>query len=147
MRYPMQIAQDPIARTAFSLFGINPETAYVELTPEKLVVKEGILFEEQFDLKSLGRAELIPWEWWYLGGLGLRTDFQGTVAPITSPEKVISISLESKRNLFIPLLGPVGLQVPCQKLVFSLRDSDAFLAAFNLGRSSSDGGPTPVTIE
>jgi hypothetical protein len=45
------------------------------------------------------------------------------------------------------LLGPVGLQVPCKKLVFSLKDPDTFLANFNQGRPEVNAGPKSVVIE
>lgn len=145
MRYPMQISQDPLSSLAFPLFNITEENAYVELTSEELIVKESSLFDERFPLTDLGRAELISWEWY--NGLGVRTDFQGTVAPVTSLEKVIAVPVLRERKLFIPLLGPLGLQVPCSKLVFSLRDADTFLTHFNAGRVNPQQGPTSVPIE
>ncbi len=145
MRYPMNIAQDPISNFALSIFNINSNTAYIELTAESLIVKEGNLFEETFELNNLGRAELIPWEWYM--GIGLRTDFQALVAPVTSTEKVVQISLKQSRLLFLPLAGPIGFRVPCTKLAFSLRDVDTFLSNFNAGRVNPDQGPTTVSIE
>lgn len=145
MRYPMNIAQDPIANFVLSIFNVNSNTAYVELTADSLIVKEGHLFEESFDLSNLGRAELIPWEWYM--GVGVRTDFQNLVAAVTSTEKVVAIPLKQSRQLFIPLAEPLGLRVPCTKIAFSLRDADTFLNNFNVGRVNPDQGPTPVPIE
>lgn len=145
MRYPMQISQDPLSSLAFPLFNITEENSYVELTSEDLIIKEGTLFDETFPVSGLGRAELISWEWY--NGLGVRTDFQGTVAPVTSLEKVIAVPLLTEKKLFIPLLGPLGLQVPCNRIVFSLRDADTFLTSFNAGRVNPEQGPTSVPIE
>ena len=145
MRYPMQISQDPLSSLAFPLLSITEENSYVELTSDQLIVKESALFDESFSLSELGRGELISWEWY--SGLGVRTDFQGTVAAITSLEKVIAIPVLQERRLFISLLGPLGLQVPCTKLVFSLRDADTFLTNFNAGRVNPQQGPTSVPIE
>ncbi len=145
MRYPMNIAQDPVSSVALPVFNITSTTAYVELTASALIVKEGSLFEETFDLSNLGRAELIPWEWYM--GIGLHTDFQSTVAPITSMEKVIAIRLNEAKPTFLPLAGPLGFQVPCKRLIFSLRDADTFLTNFNAGRVDPDQGPKTVTIE
>lgn len=55
--------------------------------------------------------------------------------------------LLQEKTLFIPLLGPLGLQVPCKKLVFSLKDPDTFLANFNQGRPEVNGAPKNVVIE
>jgi hypothetical protein len=145
MRYAMQIAQDPVSNVALSLFGINSQTAYVELTDDTLVIREGMLFQETFPLTSLGRAELTTWEWYM--GLGIRTDFQGIVAPITSFEKVIAVSLLQEQKLFIPLLGFLGLQVPCRRIVFSLQNADTFMTTFNAGKVHATDGPTSVEIE
>ncbi len=145
MRYPMQISQDPLSSLAFPLLNITEENSYVELTSDRLIVKESTLFDESFPLSDLGRGELISWEWY--NGLGVRTDFQGTVAVITSLEKVIAIPVLQERRLFISLLGPLGLQVPCDRLVFSLRDADTFLTNFNAGRVNPQQGPTNVPIE
>jgi hypothetical protein len=41
----------------------------------------------------------------------------------------------------------VGLQVPCKKLVFSLKDPDTFLANFNQGRPEVNAGPKNVVID
>jgi hypothetical protein len=106
-------------------------------------VRAGNLFNETFSLGELGRGERFSWPWFY--GLGVRTDFQGLVGAVTSTQGVIAIPLLQEKMLFIPLVGPLGLQVPCKKLVFSLRDPDTFLANFNQERP--DGGPKNVVIE
>jgi hypothetical protein len=140
----MQVASDPITSTLLALFDVTPSTAYVELSEDTLIVKAGNLFRESFPLNNLGRATLSSWEWYM--GLGLRTDLRGTVAPITSLEKVVSIPLESEQMLFLPLLGPLGLRVPCHRLVVSLADPDSFLVTFNAGKSDSSG-PSSIAIE
>ncbi|MGF1575386.1 MAG: hypothetical protein ACFCU9_05490 [Cyanophyceae cyanobacterium] len=145
MRYPMQIAQDPVSSLVFPLFQLNATNAFVEMLPDELRVKAGSLFDERFSLSNLGRAELISWEWYM--GLGLRTDFQGTVAPVTSTEKVIAIPLLQQKLLFLPILGPLGVQVPCRRIVVSLRDVDTFLTSFNAGRVKPEEGPSSISID
>ncbi|WP_017326004.1 hypothetical protein [Synechococcus sp. PCC 7336] len=129
MRFAMQVADDPVSRAMLSLFDVTPSTAYVEITEHELLIREGNLFHESFLLQDLGRAGLDNWNW--LMGLGLHTDFQGTVAPITSPEKVIGIPVATPRSLFLRLAGPLGFQVDCNRLVMSLAEPDSFLVAFN----------------
>jgi hypothetical protein len=145
MRYPMQIAQDPVSSLVLPLFQLNATNAFVEMLPDELRVKAGSLFDERFSLSNLGRAELISWEWYM--GLGLRTDFQGTVAPVTSTEKVIAIPLLQQKLLFLPILGPLGVQVPCRRIVVSLRDVDTFLTSFNAGRVKPEEGPSSISID
>lgn len=145
MRYPMQIAQDPISSLVMPLFQLNATNAFVEMLPDELRIKAGSLFDEKFSLSNLGRAELTTWEWYM--GLGLRTDFQGTVAPVTSTDKVISIPLLQQKLLFLPILSPLGLQVPCRRLVVSLRDVDTFLTSFNAGRVKPEAGPSSISID
>ncbi len=145
MRYPMQIAQDPISSLVMPLFQLNATNAFVEMLPDELRIKAGSLFDEKFSLSNLGRAELTTWEWYM--GLGLRTDFQGTVAPVTSTDKVIAIPLLQQKLLFLPILGPLGLQVPCRRLVVSLRDVDTFLTSFNAGRVKPEEGPSSISID
>lgn len=145
MRYPMQIAQDPVSGLVFPLFQLNASNAFVEVLPDELRVKAGILFDERFSLSNLGRAELTTWEWYM--GLGLRTDFQGTVAPVTSTEKVIGIPLLQPKQLFLPILGSLGVQVTCRRLVISLRDVDTFLTSFNVGRVKPEDGPSSISID
>lgn len=129
MRYAMQVASDPISQAAFTLFDINTETAFVELLEDELLVKEGRLFEAHFPLASLGRASLDAWQWYM--GIGLHTDFQGTVGAIASMEKLVAIPLDVPQKLFLPLAGPLGMQVNCQRLLVSVAEPDAFLIAFN----------------
>ncbi|NJL98912.1 MAG: hypothetical protein HC924_08910 [Synechococcaceae cyanobacterium SM2_3_2] len=145
MRYPMQIAQDPLSSLVLPLFQLNATNAFVEMVPDELRVKAGSLFDERFSLSNLGRAELVSWEWYM--GLGLRTDFQGTVAPVTSTEKVIAIPLLQQKVLFLPILGPLGVQVPCRRIVVSLRDVDTFLTSFNAGRVKPEEGPSSISID
>ncbi len=145
MRYPMQIAQDPISSLVMPLFQLNATNAFVEMLPDELRIKAGSLFDEKFSLSNLGRAELTTWEWYM--GLGLRTDFQGTVAPVTSTDKVISIPLLQQKLLFLPILSPLGLQVTCRRLVVSLRDVDTFLTSFNAGRVKPEEGPSSISID
>ncbi|MEN9203123.1 MAG: hypothetical protein Q6K80_01850 [Thermostichus sp. DG_1_6_bins_120] len=129
MRYYMAIDSNPLSSLSLSLFGVSGESAYVDLLPDKLIVRAGSLFKETFSLGELGQGERFPWPWYY--GVGIRTDFQGLVGPITSTQGVVAIPLLEEKPLFIPLLGPVGLQLPCKKIIFSLRDPDTFLTNFN----------------
>ncbi len=145
MRYYMAIDSNPLASLPLALFGVGSESAYVDLLQDKLIVRAGNLFKETFSLSELGRGERFSWPWFY--GLGVRTDFQGMVGAVTSTQGVVAIPLLQEKNLFIPLLGPLGLQVPCKKLVFSLRDPDTFLANFNQGRPEANAGPKNVAIE
>jgi hypothetical protein len=145
MRYFMQIASDPLSSLSLSLFNVNTSTAYVELTSDSLIVKEGNLFHEKFDLSNLQRAELIPWPWY--AGVGVRSDFQGLVAAVTSCEKVVCIPLLQEKNVFVPILGPVGLQLSCKRLAFSLQDANAFLTHFNADRADPSGAPTQISID
>lgn len=144
MRYPMNVARDPVSAFAFTLVNINESNSYVELTESELIVSEGSAFDETFALSELGRASMSSWEWYM--GLGVRADFQGTVAPITSLEKVVSIPLIEERSLFIPLLGPLGLKVSCKRLVFSLVDPDSFLVTFNANKPDPER-PTSISID
>ncbi len=141
----MHIAQDPVSNLTLGLFNVNSDTAYVELTDQELILSEGNLFKDRFSLDQMGRAERITWEWYM--GLGVRTDFQGLVAPITSLDNVIEIPLLQSKEVFIPILGPLGLQVPCRRLVLSLQDADAFLEEFNQDRVDPNQGPTKVPID
>ena len=145
MRYYMAIDSNPLASLPLALFGVSSEAAYVDLLQDKLIVRAGSLFNETFSLSELGQGERFPWPWYY--GVGVRTDFQGIVGPVTSTQGVIAIPLVQEKPLFIPLLGPVGLQVPCKKLVFSLKDPGTFLANFNQGRPEVNAGPKSVVIE
>ncbi|MGK7908858.1 MAG: hypothetical protein AB4040_16740 [Synechococcus sp.] len=147
MRYSMQLATDPISSTALSLFDVTASTAYVEIHEDELVVQLGNLFKETFPLASLGKAGLDNWEWYM--GLGLRTDFQGTLAPITSFDKVVSIPLEQPQKLFLPILGNLGMQVECKRLVFSVAEPDAFLIALNsaLHEVEEPDAPEPAELD
>ncbi|MGQ9837919.1 MAG: hypothetical protein ACUVRV_08115 [Cyanobacteriota bacterium] len=145
MRYYMAIDSNPLASLLLSSLGISGESAYVDLLQDKLIVRAGNLFKETFSLSELGQGERFPWPWYY--GVGVRTDFQGMVGPVTSTHGVVAIPLLEEKPLFIPLLGPVGLQLPCKKLVFSLKDPDMFLTNFNQGRPDVNGGPKNVVIE
>ena len=147
MRYPMHLATDPISKALLSLFDVTDSTAYVEIHEGELVVHEGNLFKESFPLVSLGKAGLDNWEWYM--GLGVRTDFQGIIAPITSFDKVVSIPVEKPRLLFLPLLGSLGLQVECRRLVFSVEEPDAFSIAFNsaLHEVTEPNSPEPAELD
>lgn len=145
MRYIMYIAQDPISSTLLSLLDISPATAYIEVTEDSLKIKLGRLYEETLPLSNFGRASLSTWDWF--SGLGLRTDFQGTVAPITSFERVVSIPLIQSKTLFLPILGMLGVQVPCKRLVVSLVEPDNFLIAFNANKTEDPMGPSAIKIE
>ncbi len=145
MRYYMAIDSNPLASLLLSVFGVSGESAYVDLLPDKLIVRAGSLFNETFSLSELGRGERFPWPWYY--GVGIRTDFQGIVGPVTSTQGVVAIPLLEEKPLFIPLLGPVGLQVPCKKIVFSLKDPDTFLMNFNQDRPDGNTGIKNVVIE
>ena len=147
MRYSMQLATDPVSRAALSLFNVTSATAYVEIHEDELVVREGNLFQESFPLSSLGKAGLDNWEWYM--GLGVRTDFQGTVAPVTSWDKIVSIPVDKPRSLFLPLLGSLGLQVECRRLILSVAEPDAFLIAFNsaLHEAAEPDAPEPAELD
>ncbi|MEN9253149.1 MAG: hypothetical protein Q6L58_12005, partial [Thermostichales cyanobacterium BF3_bins_165] len=136
---------DPLSKVVTPLLNVSVSTAYVELGETELEVKEGNLFHHTFPLKALGRAERTTWQWYM--GLGLHTDFQGLVAPITSTENLVLIPLLTPTEVFLPLLGPLGLQVTCRRLIVSLVEPDGFLTVFNQGRVDPQAGPTTVTIE
>ncbi len=146
MRFPMQLATDPISGAALSLFDVTSSTSYVDIHGDEVVVQEGNLFRETFPLSCLGKAGLDSWEWYM--GLGVRTDFQGTVAPITSFEKVVSIPLVEPRSLFLRIVGSLGLQVECKRLVLSMAQPDEFLIALNsaLHEVEDPGSPEPAEL-
>ena len=147
MRFSMQLATDPISTAALSLFDVTPSTAYVEIHDREILIQEGNLFRETFPLSSFGKPGLDSWEWYM--GLGIRTDFQGTVAPITSFEKVVSIPLIEPRTLFLRILGSLGLQVDCKRLVLSVAQPDEFLIALNsaLHEVAEPGSPEPAELD
>ncbi|MGK7910345.1 MAG: hypothetical protein AB4050_02520 [Synechococcus sp.] len=147
MRFPMQLATDPISTATLSLFDVTPSTSYVEIHGDEVVIQEGNLFRETFSLSSLGKAGLDSWEWYM--GLGVRTDFQGTVAPITSFDKVVSFPLVEPRSLFLRIVGSLGLQVECKRLVLSMAQPDEFLIAFNsaLHEVADPEAPEPAELD
>ncbi|GAB4216349.1 MAG: hypothetical protein OHK0012_18430 [Synechococcales cyanobacterium] len=145
MRYFMKLADDPLSKLVSPLVNVSASTAYVELSESELEIKEGNLFHHRFPITSLGRAERTTWQWYM--GLGLHTDFQGLVAPITSTDNLILIPLVQPTEVFLPLLGMLGLQVNCRSLIFSLSEADGFLTVFNQGRPDPNAGPTTVMID
>ncbi|MEL7085700.1 MAG: hypothetical protein AAF268_10795 [Cyanobacteria bacterium P01_A01_bin.3] len=146
MRFPMQLAADPVSNAAFSLFEITSSTSYVDIHGDDVIVQVGNLFRETFLLSNVGKAGLDSWEWYM--GLGVRTDFQGTVAPITSFEKVVSFPVLEPRSLFLRIVGSLGLQVECSRLVMSIAQPDEFLIAFNsaLHEVTEPGSPEPAEL-
>jgi len=145
MRFLMKLADDPLSKLVNPLVNLSASTAYIELGETELEIKEGSLFHHCFPLTALGRAERTTWQWYM--GLGLHTDFQGLVAPITSTENLIAIPVLQPTDVFLPLLGPLGLQVTCRRLMLSLVEADSFLTVFNQGRTDPQSGPTTVTID
>jgi hypothetical protein len=145
MRFLMKLADDPVSKLVSPLVNLSASTAYVDLDETKLDVKEGNLFQHSFPLTALGRAERTTWQWYM--GLGLHTDFQGLIAPITSTENLIAIPVLHPTEVFLPLLGPLGLQLTCRRLLISLVEVDGFLTVFNQGRTDPQSGPTTVTID
>ncbi len=102
-------------------FGVTQERAFVQVGERELRVCFGPLFDYRFPLGAVETVATMRWPWW--AGIGPRVDFRGTVAFVGAYENTVEVRFKERQRL--RMLAPL----PCDRLVVSLEDPEAFIAA------------------
>jgi hypothetical protein len=119
MRFPIKITEQFILEPVLHLFGVKPESSYVDIADGKLDVRMGIWFHEEIPLAEVKHLAPSDWPWW--GGLGVKLIPHG-VGVVGSLDGVVLIELAAPRKMRV--LFPVE----ADRLAISIADRDGFLA-------------------
>lgn len=115
------ILVSPAWRPMLRVIGVKPEDAFVELTTEDLHVKFGV-FEQTFPLKAVEAARVTEWPLW--AGIGPRY-VPGTVGLVGTYLNTVVVDFKEQQRW---RMG--RLPLPFHRLYLSMKDPDAFVAAF-----------------
>ena len=102
-------------------FGVTQERAFVQVGERELRVCFGPLFDYRFPLEAVETVAPSRWPLW--AGIGPRVNFRGTVAFVGAYENTVEVRFKERQRM--RMLVPV----PCQRLIVSLEDPEAFMAA------------------
>lgn len=113
------ILVSPAWRRVLRVVGVRPETAYVELGTNELLVKFG-RFEQAFPVDAVEGARTADWPLW--AGIGPRY-LPGTVGFVGTfvNTVVVTFAPPQRFRFMFPL--------PFKRLFLSLKDPDAFITA------------------
>lgn len=118
-RFPILVS--PFWRALLFPFGVTPERAFAAIDDGELHVSFGRLFEHRFPLEAVETVASSRWPLW--AGIGLRTDFRRTVGLVGAYVNTVEVRFKERQRvrMVVPL--------PCERLVLSLEDPEAFIAA------------------
>ena len=120
------IRRAPIWRPLLALFGATAGNSWVAVEPDTVVIQFGRYHLEisRANIEQAGRG---AWPW--IGGIGWRTNFGGTLGLIGSLDGVVRLPLrEPQRRRFF------GIPMRVRDVYVSLEDPAGFLAALRDGR-------------
>lgn len=127
MRFPMSISG--VMRLPFRLFGVRPESAYLELDDDGLQAHFGRI-HERIPLDAI--TGVTPRDWPFYNGLGNKFGPDRGVAWVGSFGGVVRIDFAAPRP--IAVWGPLRAE-RAQCLIISLEDPEGFIAAVERARS------------
>lgn len=118
-RFPILVS--PFWRALLFPFGVTPERAFAAIDDGELRVSFGRLFDHRFPLEAVETVAPSRWPLW--AGIGLRTDFRRTVGLVGAYVNTVEVRFKERQRvrMVVPL--------PCERLVLSLEDPEAFIAA------------------
>lgn len=118
-RFPILVS--PFWRALLFPFGVTPERAFAAIDDGELRVSFGRLFDHRFPLEAVETVTPSRWPLW--AGIGLRTDFRRTVGLVGAYVNTVEVRFKERQRvrMVVPL--------PCERLVLSLEDPEAFIAA------------------
>ena len=118
-RFPILVS--PFWRALLFPFGVTPERAFAAIDDGELRVSFGRLFDHRFPLEAVETVAPSRWPLW--AGIGLRTDFRRTVGLVGAYVNTVEVRFKKRQRvrMVVPL--------PCERLVLSLEDPEAFIAA------------------
>lgn len=121
MRFAIRIAT--AWRPLFALFGFRPESSYVELDDQSLVVSFGTA-KESIPLQKIAGASRRNWPFFY--GLGPKLGPKGGVSYVGSTSDVVEIRLAEPCELNV--WGPFRRK-NARCVTVSIENADAFVDA------------------
>jgi hypothetical protein len=113
------ILVSPAWRPMLRVFGVKPETAFVEVTAHDLHVKFG-RFEQTFPLADVESVKLA--EWPLLAGIGPRY-LPGTVGLVGTYVNTVMVRFATPQRFRFMF------RFPFKRLYLSLKEPEAFIAA------------------
>jgi hypothetical protein len=116
------IRRSPVWKPLLVPLGGTAAGSFVDVTPERVRVRFGFLFDAEFPQAAIATASPFDYPWY--GSVGWRTDFGGTLGLIGAHEGVVQLTLRTPQTM---KLGPFPLKI--KTLRVSLEEPDAFLAA------------------
>src|SRR3972149_177970 len=95
--------------------------ALLEVVERAFRVCGGPLFAYRFPLEAVETAAPARWPMW--AGIGPRVDFRGTVAFVGAYENTVEVRFKERQRV------RMLVSLPCERLVLSLEDPEAVIAA------------------
>ena len=111
-------------------FGVTQERAFAQVGERELRVCFGPLFDYRFPLAEVETVAPRRWPLW--AGIGPRVDFRGMVAFVGAYENAVEVRFKERQRM--RMLVPV----PCERLIVSLEDPEAFIAALEKGPTTAE---------
>jgi hypothetical protein len=121
------IAISPLWRGLLLPLGVTPKRSFVEVADGDVHIRFG-WFDYHFPLEAVERATLARWPIW--AGVGVRTNFRGTVGLIGTYVNVVEVTFAEPQQM--RLLVRTG----CRRLFLSLQDPHSFITALTRHRAT-----------
>lgn len=124
-RFAMAIS--PVWRPALLAMGVTPKRSFVELGDETLHLSFG-RFEYEFPFEAIEEVTMSSWPLW--AGVGIRTNFRGTVGLIGTYVNVVKLTFKEPQEMrFL-------VKTKCRSLYFSMEEPHAFITAVHRHQSA-----------
>ena len=116
---------------------LRAPTSFVAVTPERTRIRFAGLVDTVISNNDVAGARLVRRN--ILGGIGLRTNFSGDVALVSTWGEVVEISLRKPLRVWlVPKLVPLH----ATRLTLSLRNPQKLVDRFGVSPAPSQGAPT-----
>ena len=135
MRFPIRITENLLLEPVLHMFGVRPDTSFVELDDKNLTVSMGRWFHETIPLSEISAIAPSDWPWW--GGFGVRLAHHG-VGVLASTEGIATLTLKAAMHVHI-----LATRIAMEQLWLSLEDPAGFLAALSAATGLAVGPHKP----
>ncbi len=119
-----QIARDAPFQPLLSLFSATEARSFVNVEADEVEIRFGFT-HQRIQRTEIRSVSLAPRKGLFGWGIGWRTNLNGTVALVGSPNNLVKLELTLPRKIF------VGISVTAKHIVLSLEKPAEFIAQFH----------------
>jgi len=119
--FPMALS--PVWRPLLWPIGVSEGRAFAEVRDDDFHVRFGRFLDYHFPFDEVEEVKPAHWPVW--AGVGARTNFRGTVGLIGTFVNVVEVVFKEPQRM------RMVVPVRCKRLLFSVEEPHAFVAAFH----------------